>query len=488
MYKKTVSGIMLMLLLLGTLMLTFNIKPAKARTATVIVPDDYPTIQEAINHANEGDIILVRAGIYYEKLVIDKELLLLGEDKTTTVIDGNGSGTVLIVRANKVIVSGFTIRNGESGVDLIGASGCFVFEMIITNNLCGLYVSDNSSNNFIIKNMATQNDIGVLIIGDNNHILYNNIEKNDHVGIALEWASHNKVMGNNISYNGYLYLDFGFNSGIFIYDSFNNTFVHNNVIENKRQVSIDWWNATKGSTNTWNSTYPSGGNYWSNYDGTDLYSGPYQNETGSDGIGDIPYVINENNQDNYPLMNPWTPTSTVITATIDIDPNTLNLKSRGKWITAYIELPEGYNVSDIDVSSIMLNGTVPVDLSVPMAVGDYDNDSVLDLMVCFNRTDVINYILAQAISFGNVTLTISGSLWSGTPFMGSCIIAVSDLAGDVNCDGVVDIYDISGACLSYDSKEGESNWNPNANYAPPYNKIDIFDIVTIACHYGETYP
>ncbi|MEX2701692.1 MAG: hypothetical protein Q6368_001280, partial [Candidatus Baldrarchaeota archaeon] len=126
--------------------------------------------------------------------------------------------------------------------------------------------------------------------------------------------------------------------------------------------------------------------------------------------------------------------------------------------------------------------------SAPMAVGDYDNDSVLDLMVCFNRTDVINYILAQAISFGNVTLTITGKLYNGTKFEGRNVIKVSDLAGDVNCDGVVDIYDISGACISYDSKEGESNWNPNANYAPPYDKIDIFDIVTIAYHYGETYP
>jgi hypothetical protein len=48
--------------------------------------------------------------------------------------------------------------------------------------------------------------------------------------------------------------------------------------------------------------YPSGGNYWSDYNGTDMYHGPYQNQTGSDGIGDTPYVIDANNTDNYPLM------------------------------------------------------------------------------------------------------------------------------------------------------------------------------------------
>jgi len=57
--------------------------------------------------------------------------------------------------------------------------------------------------------------------------------------------------------------------------------------------------------NVWDNGYPSGGNYWSDYNGTDMYGGSYQNETGSDGIGDTPYVINEKNRDNYPLMNPW---------------------------------------------------------------------------------------------------------------------------------------------------------------------------------------
>jgi hypothetical protein len=57
--------------------------------------------------------------------------------------------------------------------------------------------------------------------------------------------------------------------------------------------------------NTWDDGYPSGGNYWSDYAGVDLFSGPYQNQTGSDGIGDTPYFIRANNTDNYPLMNPY---------------------------------------------------------------------------------------------------------------------------------------------------------------------------------------
>jgi hypothetical protein len=59
------------------------------------------------------------------------------------------------------------------------------------------------------------------------------------------------------------------------------------------------------SANTWDDGYPSGGNYWSDYNGTDLFNGLNQNETGSDGIGDTSYVIDAANQDRYPLMKSW---------------------------------------------------------------------------------------------------------------------------------------------------------------------------------------
>jgi hypothetical protein len=46
------------MLLIGMLTSTFNIQPAKAEPTTIIAPDDYPTIQEAIDHVNEGDTVL----------------------------------------------------------------------------------------------------------------------------------------------------------------------------------------------------------------------------------------------------------------------------------------------------------------------------------------------------------------------------------------------------------------------------------------------
>jgi len=116
----------------------------------------------------------------------------------------------------------------------------------------------------------------------------------------------------------------------------------------------------------------------------------------------------------------------VISATISIHPQTLDLRSKGKWITAYIEFPKGYDVNDINVSSIMLNGTIPSELK-PKAIGDYDNDGILDLMIKFNRTEVIDYILDSIDiekRFTTVTLTITGYLYDGTPFQGSDTIKI----------------------------------------------------------------
>lgn len=64
--------------------------------------------------------------------------------------------------------------------------------------------------------------------------------------------------------------------------------------------------ATPSSVTVWDAGYPSGGNYWSDYAGVDLFKGPGQDISGSDEIGDTHYVIDANNRDNYPLLNPCT--------------------------------------------------------------------------------------------------------------------------------------------------------------------------------------
>lgn len=113
----------------------------------------------------------------------------------------------------------------------------------------------------------------------------------------------------------------------------------------------------------------------------------------------------------------------LIPATIDVDPDTLNLKSNGEWVTGYIELPKGYNVSNIDVNSILLNGTIPVNMEAPKNVGDYDLDSVPDLMVKFDRATIIQWLDTTDCSvdtgkYCEINLTITGTV-AGTQFSGT---------------------------------------------------------------------
>ena len=142
--------------------------------------------------------------------------------------------------------------------------------------------------------------------------------------------------------------------------------------------------------------------------------GGYQVSMSSDGRR--AYITNFNSE--YVTVIEGFPVPLVVTASVDIEPDTFNLRSKGKWITANIELAEGYNPRDIDVSTIMLNDTVPVDSEAPTEIGDYDEDGVPDLVVKLDRQEVI-----ALLSVGEITLTITGEV-DHTPFEGSDTIHV----------------------------------------------------------------
>jgi parallel beta-helix repeat protein len=429
----------------------------------------YPTIQKAINNANEGNKILALSGVYYEHIVVNKTVSLIGENKDKTIIDGDFTGTVVTISVHSVTFSGFTVRNSasypNSGIYLYLAQYCTIANNIVTNNCIGINHGGSHYNTVVGNDIVLNYNYGVSYSLSENNSLLKNYIANNWYGITFDGSYLNNVTENNVA-NNTLGIHIGFSGHI--------TFHHNNFDGNRDQVYI-----YESRPNSWDDGYPSGGNYWSDYVGVDVKSGPNQDLHGSDSIGDTPYIIDANNRDHYPLMKPWTPIPLVVTATVDIHPQALNLRSRGKWVTAYIQLPKGYNVSDIAVSSIMLNGTIPMDMKAPITIGDYDNDTIPDLMVKFNRTAVSEFILDQNITYGNVTLTITGEV-AGTLFEGSDIIMVR-MPGDVNCDGTVDIYDVVLVCGAYGSTDSYTDLNEDG-------MINIYDVVITCSCYGKTYP
>jgi parallel beta-helix repeat protein len=350
----------------------------------------------------------------------------------------------------------------------------------LKNNLQGLLLVNVRNSTITKNNIAANYYAGVWLYSSSNNIISaNNIEENS-IGLSIHRSSNNTISGNNIKNNmgGLWWL--WWSCGIELLGARFNSIYHNNFINNTKHVIII------GETyhNMWDDGYPSGGNYWDNYTSVDVYCGLYQNKTGSDGIGDTPYIIDPNNVDHYPLINPWAP-KPVITATVDIKPDVLNLGCRGIWVMAYVELPEGYNVSDINPTTLVLNNTIRIDLEAPSEIGDYDNDTIPDLMVKFDRATVCNFILSKGIKYGNVTLMLSGKLYDGTLFEGYDSVRVR-MPGDLNMNGKVDMKDISIASRAFGSYPSHSRWNPTADENED-NRIDMVDIALTCRNFGKTY-
>ena len=101
-----------------------------------------------------------------------------------------------------------------------------------------------------------------------------------------------------------------------------------------------------------------------------------------------------------------------IPAKIDIDPNKLKLRSGGKWITCYIELPQEYNPAEIYVPALLLivkDFTFSVDINAPSQIVDYDNDGIEELMIKFKRADILDWIKKLNIdSRTEIEFTIKG--------------------------------------------------------------------------------
>jgi len=209
--KKAASGIMLTLLLASMLTLTFNIQPVKAEPRTWTVDDDGPAdfnkIQEAVNAAGSGDIIFVKAGIYYENVVVNRSLSLIGENSSSTIVDGMFTGTVMTITVGNVDITGFTIQEGG-----------------LSHPHAGIYVS--SSGNNISYNIISNNGYGIeLNCSSDNIVSKNKIAANLKCGIWLEYSSNNRIYDNNITANG---------DGIFlVYSSNRNNITRNNITANR---------------------------------------------------------------------------------------------------------------------------------------------------------------------------------------------------------------------------------------------------------------
>ena len=206
-------------------------------------------------------------------------------DNVTYTFAGNINDSIVVERNNIVVEgAGHTVTGSGSGngITLTSGSNMTVRNMTIENFEYGIELSYSSNNTLSDNNVTANSAEGISLSSSSNNTLSGNNAANNEYGIYLVFSSSNILSGNNITNSG---------KGVELDSSSGNSIYHNNFINNAQQALV-----SEGYTNTWNESYPSGGNYWSDYTGTDA---------NHDGIGDTPYVIDANNTDHYPLMVPY---------------------------------------------------------------------------------------------------------------------------------------------------------------------------------------
>lgn len=338
---KKVACLILLVCLITNFLSVFSIQFVFGASNTIVVPEDFPTISMAVKNAFPYDTIFVKIGSYYENILIDKPLLLLGEDPDKTLIVGTSDlngGNVITLASNNITVSGFTIKSAEyfsskqyaNGINIQG-DNCSIVHNKIERSFWGILCAIQSSTlisqnnisanlkegirfyggslNRISENYITSNKASAIAIeGFSNIISENHINNNTRgIGVGTSYSvffgniisdhsesgfyfsgSNNIISSNMISNSEY---------GIYFPSDFaapnNNLFYHNNFINNNQNIYV----SSIYNLNYWDNTIE--GNYWSNY--ASEYS--EAKEVNDSGTSDTPYLIDFNNTDNHPLID-----------------------------------------------------------------------------------------------------------------------------------------------------------------------------------------
>ena len=242
----------------------------------------------------QRDNIIIDGGDHTIQVMAPSGIILLGRSNITIKnfnVKTFNSG-ISVRYSYNINISASTFSGNDIGVVLDYAVNNTIIENVMTENSQGILTYHDCDYNRIVRNQLTNNKIGGIWFEsgaqscDFNSVVQNTISSNIQEGIMCRSANNSIFAANTITDNGYGNAATVKGYGIFLSSS-NNTFFCNNFANNYMQVR------NLGKNNSWDNGVE--GNYWSNYNGVD---------TDSDGIGDSPFPIDTNAQDNYPLMQP----------------------------------------------------------------------------------------------------------------------------------------------------------------------------------------
>jgi len=275
---STVKAALLDFLFFAAVVFAFLLS-ARICAAAIVVDGsgtgDYETVQEAIEVAAAGDTIVVRPGVYEETgIIIDTTVTLSGDNESSTVIHGDGTGSVLVVNADGVTVSGLTIADGGEmihGTVSLTADNCRITGNIITgsddvgivshgstNNIieknvitgfsfAGIWFSGNEHSNTIVNNRISDCLAGIYLFNSQDQIIEQNVISECSRAILIEESNENTVRNNQFYSNG---------QGVHISYGADNLITENNFISNEEHAKFSTWLAPDGlQISTWEANY-----------------------------------------------------------------------------------------------------------------------------------------------------------------------------------------------------------------------------------------
>lgn len=276
---------------------------------------NYTSIQEALDEADMYAQIFIHPGEYHENLVIEKPVVILGENTENTVVDGGDRGHVIMVMGGNVTIQGLTIQN--SGTHTVGiflnSSGNMIKDCCIIHHFHGAHAAYWDNNSFMGCTF-TDNSIGVFLDHtDHTTISQCTITHNSEGLYLYENCNHNQITQCTLSHNteGLFMRDlsnfnviseclFSHNTiGVRLWDAKTNTFFLNTFRDNGNHVesiiSDNLWNTQEKINYSFAgaSRFGSVGNFWDDYAG---------NDTNGDGIGDHYYMIDADDDDRFPIL------------------------------------------------------------------------------------------------------------------------------------------------------------------------------------------
>ncbi|MFO7791376.1 MAG: NosD domain-containing protein [Candidatus Saliniplasma sp.] len=202
------------------------------------------------------------------------------------------AGQVILANSTGVSITGQNLSGLGDAVTMGFSQNNTLRNVSISNNIWGVYLRE-SNDNLLKSIFSVNNTQGITMQHSNRNQISHSTFSNDTYGILMAESRSNKIYMNDFS---------EIRRAIqLIFNSKQNIIYHNNFFESELEPGRDG-----GYDNQWYSDYPDGGNYWLEYESDDIYSGPGQNESGSDGIADTPYEGN-GFVDQYPLMSPIKP-------------------------------------------------------------------------------------------------------------------------------------------------------------------------------------